>query len=1594
MKSNVKIKMKRRTSLKLQYKAYSITVLIIILILPIANFIPNNLYPSDSSNKPKTQADDSGEDSILWKLGKGLPGSGATMQPRLVNLTEGGPPLIVVGTDGGLAAITLDGFINMSYRTFGPVIDFEIIEDISGDNLDDIVLITYFQEHPNLIAISSNNGSEIWKYKTTIEGISAETYQAQKFIPYSWDIKLINDITSDDIPEIVISSWYRLIAINGKSGNKVWMNDHDFTNDVWKLEVVEDINGNGFETIIAGSEEGKLCAFDSQDGSKLWTFTVEGTQVITYSVTGLTLVTVPNSIDDIKVVGDVNNDEISDLLIASDDGYLRLISGRNRQLLDENVCYNISETTETLYDRSLTSPYSSLKRIFMKSGIKIYETPDINNDGIKEYISIASDLDYSSNSQDKIIQGRIFNIIDPLSEINKINITYSLNWTYNSFFLSSYPEIIKVDSDIYIYYYSYESRSYTAKINRYNINDKKSENPEVVYTDLGQYESVSRRSGSEKGHYFLNVGDLNSDGVDDLFAFTANGRYLCIDCKNNDILWVRTQEASEIEITEINDLNGDGFKDFLIMQKSDFEPDWISSETSSQTTEKPTIIVELYTIDARTGNIIWSLNIPSPEYYNGLRDLKHMGDITGDDTDDYGAWIIPSIIPSDVSEIIKNLIGNGTIDPYKAEAIYRSLLTKYTKVLVIDGSDGSIIWNTPMIDFPYKFYREFEYNGTYLDPVDGSSSGKDIYNRINGEIDNTWINSSFNIQWDGEGGDPWNTSSLAQASSIDLINGTSSDLLSDLLSDEGNYTINAEYVDSSWKAIMDLTIPVNLLDDGLLGGMDYPLSQIERLSALKMQTSLMVNTSSSSWYNFTYEIFDISNNKWVLCNWSSEPKTWNNHTYPDLKGDFESTRTSFNYFPLHNNSFQDDQMWVITRGTHDADYFIEFDYENKTTLSNFVDVNKNIQIRLNITNDNSAFNLTINDFGLAAFYWGLFDNEYDRYYMWKYASDEYSEDEFDVSNLLNLEIQDFEVINGNNDQYLDLIAVIGFENYDTPNTWSTRIRLFDLKNNMAYTKWSLNQTLLPYQNVRVLPLNNSLNNWLLTGIFQFGSNFNCSHKLISDPYWDSQISHFESYSDSQVLISYSWEIIPNFPAELYIGSIPYEFPGKTNISKDGKIGIIVGEYGYLEYEWYQGQEGSFYSSFINIRIIDISSGSTVCKIPTENLRSAKGYSDESIIGKIDFGIEGAGYLLLISHEDFNGDDFLDHVGIYYIYEYSEDHYMHGMECKIFSGNSSDSNPDLIFKEYFADVSINDNTYLSDKLKMPFASIGDINNDGTSEAIIGIQSEIHSSSACKHSYINFYDIFNSNENEPIELTNYKWVLESASCLNPYYSYYNYEFILNVEKIEDINGDGYNEIFIEHDYYRKTTDDYNTELYEKIPTSEIMDIFNQTILYRFNMELNSIHPIVDLNEDGSKELLIASGELVYCINSKFNIQILNPKNSESMISNNFNIEWETDSQYDSFEVLINGVSQGYTTAKNIQVSLSSGWKDISVIMTDKSGLILSVNTIKVLVPSNQIHLILTFVLIGALVGVYIYYRRYSKKQKELILIDKKISEGGKK
>jgi len=103
--------------LKRRSKVLTTIIICLILILPIMATIPSNFLTNENLINLKTQNGGTGADSILWKVGRGLPGDGPTMQPQMVNFTEGGPSLIVVGMDEGIATISLDGFINMSYRT-------------------------------------------------------------------------------------------------------------------------------------------------------------------------------------------------------------------------------------------------------------------------------------------------------------------------------------------------------------------------------------------------------------------------------------------------------------------------------------------------------------------------------------------------------------------------------------------------------------------------------------------------------------------------------------------------------------------------------------------------------------------------------------------------------------------------------------------------------------------------------------------------------------------------------------------------------------------------------------------------------------------------------------------------------------------------------------------------------------------------------------------------------------------------------------------------------------------------------------------------------------------------------------------------------------------------------------------------------------------------------------------------------------------------------------------------------------------------------------------------------------------------------------
>ncbi|MHA1728638.1 MAG: hypothetical protein ACTSWY_07880, partial [Promethearchaeota archaeon] len=383
---------------------------LLLIFLFIFTFFPqiteNN--SEDSVSFPETSSiSDECPGSILWDFMQGAPGQGPTMQPKVLNFSETGPSFIVVGTDAGLMIIDLNGTVKASLSTFTPVIGIELVDDISGDSQKDLIIITLDQGYANVFAVSSNNCTILWRYQPIITGFNQNTFLSQNYTTKTWDVKVINDINGDSFRDVVISSWFRLFALNGKTGNEIWRNEVDCGDDIWYIEIMEDINENGFNEIIVGTEDGEVIAIDSVNGHEIWYYQIP---ISEFPGRHSTLY-YQESIADIKIVSDFSQDQVSDILVAGDDGILRFLSGKDKSVLGYGQLYNpISYTNVFSVDDVTYYSYDYRERLFTLSGSKIIEIPDVNDDGINEYLAITWDLVGDPYTYEDEIKLRFFNI--------------------------------------------------------------------------------------------------------------------------------------------------------------------------------------------------------------------------------------------------------------------------------------------------------------------------------------------------------------------------------------------------------------------------------------------------------------------------------------------------------------------------------------------------------------------------------------------------------------------------------------------------------------------------------------------------------------------------------------------------------------------------------------------------------------------------------------------------------------------------------------------------------------------------------------------------------------------------------------------------------------------------------------------------------------------------------------------------------------------------------------------------------------------------------------------------------------------------------
>ncbi|MBS3740736.1 MAG: PQQ-binding-like beta-propeller repeat protein [Candidatus Cloacimonetes bacterium] len=234
--------------------------------------------------------------------------------------------------------------------------------------------------------------------------------------------------------------------------------------------------------------------------------------------------------------------------------------------------------------------------------------------------------------------------------------------------------------------------------------------------------------------------DYNDDGHVDVLAATGNDadntgpqRVYCLDAYSGDSIWEFYKPGAKFSTIGIRDVNGDNI------------PDAICGASNLNET-----VGSVYGIDGATGSEMWQFVMPGSSVWA----LEQLDDITGDGIKDviagdfqmYGNGPCYAIDPTNGDQIWSANSGGQIVtkfsilddvnnDGYSDVGIGHSSNSPYA--LVVDGYDGSTIWNTNVSDQPWNIDRIGDVSGDgindlivgtsyttnfcyYLDGTDGS----------------------------------------------------------------------------------------------------------------------------------------------------------------------------------------------------------------------------------------------------------------------------------------------------------------------------------------------------------------------------------------------------------------------------------------------------------------------------------------------------------------------------------------------------------------------------------------------------------------------------------------------------------------------------------------------------------------------------------------------------------------------------------------------------------------------------------------------------------------------------------------------------------
>ncbi len=665
-------------------KEKTIILLFILITTPFISFLvstlittskisTSNAVSANPSLPPQTAVSDS-NDGEIWSSFSGLPGD-TTCRPILDSLSgAGSEEILYMGSHIGLSKINVErGIIYWFLSTPGAILSITPLKDVTNDNIRDVLITVDTQDFNNTELIDGFSGEKIWSFRPTVtvfvDGIGFSEEETR-----SWNGLQIDDLTSDGLDDVVVSSYNTIYALDVLDGSLLW--SASATDDIWSLDILsDDLDSDGTNEIIFGSQDGELLVVSGKTGQEIWSIQATDSIQYTDTDTGITI-SIEQNVYDVKIIEDFNGDTKDDVIISTETGYVSIFDITNGKLLDEVKAFTAAGTTQDM-------AYFGSENFY---NVMVFELDSLSSD--PQILTLGRGTGTFGNSTVSVIdiEQNEMNVLWSLFSINidevKSVTSYSSQDANGSFTKLIIPTGTENSTNTFLIdVYSLENNTL---IDQWKIS---------AFTSSMNFDlfSSSQTQGSDypfNGNYVFSVNNITGSLESEVLIFLAGYGLYLLDGETGDLVWRLTISAQE-QIEIFYDINNDSTVDFL--QKSIH---YLDSWSTNRYT-----ITKLAVVDGTTGETIWHHEMSMENQLllsGGYSQVKLGDDITGDGIPDL--WLAQRETTTQ-SFFLKNI----------------------SKVLLLDGNNGSIVWEATATN-PDWVYNPDQLKIISIAPVEDQNS--------------------------------------------------------------------------------------------------------------------------------------------------------------------------------------------------------------------------------------------------------------------------------------------------------------------------------------------------------------------------------------------------------------------------------------------------------------------------------------------------------------------------------------------------------------------------------------------------------------------------------------------------------------------------------------------------------------------------------------------------------------------------------------------------------------------------------------------------------------------------------------------------------